>query len=86
MASGTDYATSVGATMGAESGPGAKFGSSTAANSSAVTVAGTIGQDYYTSKIIYPEGIQVNPEDGSPMIVKSAAIARQDGDRTGVRY
>ena len=79
MASGTDYATSAGATMGAETGA-----ASAAANSSAVAVAGTIGQDYYTSKIIYPEGIQVNPEDGSPMIVKPM-MAKQDGDRTGVR-
>ena len=79
MASGTDYATSAGATMGAETG-----GASAAANSSAVAVAGTIGQDYYTSKIIYPEGIQVNPEDGSPMIVKQM-MAKQDGDRTGLR-
>ena len=84
MASATEYATSAGATVGAETG-GGKSGVSAGANSIANAVAGTIGQDYYTAQVIYPDGIQVNPEDGSPMISKSAAGQRIEGEKTGVR-
>ena len=85
MASGTDYATSAGATVGGETGGGGKSGTSVGVGSSNNAVAGTIGQDYYTSQIIYPDGIQVNPEDGTPMINKSTLSPRQDGERIGLR-
>ena len=84
MASATEYATSAGATVGAEIG-GGKSGVSAGANPSATAVAGTIGQDYYTAQVIYPDGIQVNPEDGTPMINKSAPGPRTEGEKPGVR-
>ena len=84
MASATDYATSAGGTVGAETG-GGKAGVTAGANSSATAVAGTIGQDYYTAQVIYPDGIQVNPEDGTPMINKPSPGPKTEGEKPGVR-
>ena len=55
------------------------------ANSTATAVAGTIGQDYYTAQVIYPDGVQVNPEDGTPMISKPVPSPKPDGEKLGVR-
>ena len=84
MASAADYATSVGATIGAEIGLGGKFGSQVAAGASINPVSGTIGQDYYTVKVIYPEGISINPEDGTTLITKPPS-PRTNGDKLGTR-
>ena len=84
MASATEYATSAGATVGAETG-GGKSGTSAGANSTVTAVAGTIGQDYYTAQVIYPDGVQVNPEDGIPMINKPVASPKPDGEKPGLR-
>ena len=84
MASATDYATSAGATIGAEIGGGGKSGAPAGVGSSASAVAGTIGQDYYTVRVTYPEGISINPEDGTPMITKPPS-PRPDGEKVGPR-
>ena len=84
MASATEYGTSVAATVGAETG-GGKSGTTAGATATATAVAGTIGQDYYTAQVIYPDGIQVNPEDGTPIITKRPTSPKNDGERTGQR-
>ena len=78
MASAVDYATSVGATIGAECG--GKAGGVPGIGPTAVT--GTIGQDYYTAKIIYPEGVLVDPEDGTPKVRKPSS-PRPEGEKLG---
>ena len=84
MASATEYGTSVAATVGAETG-GGKSGATTGATSVAKAVAGTIGQDYYTAQVIYPDGIQVNPEDGTPMLAKRPTSPKAEGEKPGQR-
>ena len=84
MASATEYGTSVAATIGAETG-GGKSGTSAGANSTANAVAGTIGQDYYTAQVIYPDGIQVSPEDGTPILAKRPTSPRTEGEKPGQR-
>ena len=84
MASATEYGTSVAATMGGETSAG-KTGTSGGATSAAKAVAGTIGQDYYTAQVIYPDGIQVNPEDGTPMLTKRPTSPKTEGEKTGQR-
>ena len=84
MASATEYGTSVAATVGAETG-GGKSGTTAGATATANAVAGTIGQDYYTAQVIYPDGIQVNPEDGTPIIIKRPTSPKNDGEKAGQR-
>ena len=82
MASAADFTSSVGATIGAEGG--GKSGGVPGTGPSLNPVAGTIGQDYYTSKIIYPEGVVINPDDGTPKITKLSS-PRPEGEKGSTR-